>query len=446
MNIYKTGIALLLSFLLISGCVSSSQKQAPAKSKTEQAVLVQDHIVRGEALELDGLYTQALEQYELALTVDPKDEVAAGHRKKVLAVLWNLAQDHYNKGLALDEQGKYEAARKEYLSALQNWPDHKEARAKLTPGGVSEETDKYIVHELAYGESVSILGKIYYGDFKTYPIIGKFNNLEDVTKVRVGQKLKIPVIQGFTLSTLKARHQEYLKSLETQAEDNAYQEALEIQAEKPPPRDETIKTEPEPQEMAAPEEVEEEPDKAAAEEEAVLTEEEAVPEEKAAPEEPAEEEAVVQEPAPPSSYDQALEFFNSKKYAQAIPLFETAQKEDPQSQDIRSLLFDSHFQQGLAQFNREEYLEAKASFESALVQDSSCEKCPGYIEKCESTYKEKHYNLGIHYFGKEQLEKAIKEWKMVKEIDPEYKDVAPNLKKAELLYKRLETIKQGSQE
>ncbi len=52
----------------------------------------------------------------------------------------------------------------------------------------------------------------------------------------------------------------------------------------------------------------------------------------------------------------------------------------------------------------------------------------------------------IHYFGKEQLKEAIDEWKLVKKIDPDYKDLAPNLKKAELLYERLESIKQGKAE
>lgn len=438
MNIYKTGILVVFTAFLVSGCVSSSG--TPGKSKMEQASLVLDHIARGEALELDELYTKALEQYELALTIDPADEVAAIHKKKVLSILWNQAQDHYNKGLVLDEQGKYEAARKEYLSALQNWPDHKEAKAKLTPGGVSEATDKYIVHELAYGESVSILGKIYYGDLKTYPIIGKFNNLEDVTKVQVGQKLKIPVIQGVSLSDLQARHEEYLESRETDKssadEEQAYQEAVEIKAEEKvtPPMVDTGDTVPPSQETAVPEEPTE------GQKTAMVKEEELSPPLKEEPEQEKEEAAL------PLPYNEALVFYNNKQYDQAIPLLKEAREKDPQNRDIQSMLFDSHFQYGLIQFQKEEFLEAKESFESALAQDPSCEKCPGYIEKCETTFKEKHYNLGIHYFGKEQLEKAINEWKMVKEIDPGYKDVSPNLKKAELLYERLESIKQGAKE
>jgi len=147
----------------------------------------------------------------------------------------------------------------------------------------------------------------------------------------------------------------------------------------------------------------------------------------------------------PSPYDQALALYTGKKYEQAIPLFEAAQKENPLDKDLNTHLFESYFQLGLAQFNAEKYLPAKKSFQSAFSQDSSCEKCPDYIKKCEDTYKEKHYNLGIHYFGKEQLKEAIEEWERVKAIDPGYKELGPNLKKAELLYERLESIKKANQ-
>ena len=146
------------------------------------------------------------------------------------------------------------------------------------------------------------------------------------------------------------------------------------------------------------------------------------------------------------NYEQGIDLFNKKKYPEAITSFMAAAELDPKNESLLDYLFNSHFQQGLALFNSKEYLSAKDHFESALKYDENCEKCPDYIEKCEETYKEKHYNLGIHYFGKEQLSKAIEEWNLVKEIDPDYKEVTPNLKKAEMLYKRLESIKQGKAE
>ncbi|MDX2441401.1 MAG: tetratricopeptide repeat protein, partial [Desulfobacterales bacterium] len=394
-----------------------------------EAGLVEQYIARGDNLENQDRFSSALEQYELALTIEPGNVSAVQHKKQVLLRLWNRAQDHFNRGVILDKQGKYDAARKEYLSALQNWPDHKQAKEKLTSGGVTDQTDDYITHILAYGESVSKLGLIYYGDLKTYPVIGKFNNLADVTKVRVGQKLKIPVVEGISLDHLQQAQQAYVNSLKVKEKTDypplpmVKKDTKEMET---PPELPMETVQPDPPETLLPEkEVTKEVEK---EMETVI--------------EPPEEKMVIKEPVP-ISYDPAVELFNKKEYAQAIPLFEAAQKGDPENESLRNYLFESHFQLGLIQFNSDQYLPAKSSFESALDYDVFCEMCPDYIEKCEKTYKEKHYNLGIHYFGKEQLKEAIDEWKLVKKIDPDYKDLAPNLKKAELLYERLENIKQG---
>ena len=198
----------VLLMIVISGCVSVDPVLRQFESK--ETKLVRQYVAKGEALEKESRLSSALEQYKLALTVDPGSEEALQHRENVLSKLWEKAQWHYKKGLELDSQGKFDAARKQYLSALQNWPDYKEAKAKLTPGSVTGSGGDYIVHTLKYGESVSQLAKIYYGDFKKHTIIGKFNLLKDVTMVRVGEKLKIPVTQNVSLKDLKLKQENYL--------------------------------------------------------------------------------------------------------------------------------------------------------------------------------------------------------------------------------------------
>jgi tetratricopeptide (TPR) repeat protein len=168
----------------------------------------------------------------------------------------------------------------------------------------------------------------------------------------------------------------------------------------------------------------------------------------ASPEAPESIPAEESTPGPPVEtnidYDQAMALFEQKKYGKAIPLFKKAKAAEPDNSRIDTNLFESYFQQGLTQFNKEQYLEARQSFSSAVQYNDACEQCRTYIKTCEDTYKEKHYNLGIHYFGKEQLEQAINEWEKVEDIDPDYKDVQSNLKKARILYERLESIKQSN--
>ena len=438
MNTKKKLFALLLSLCLLSSCVAQQ-----AAKKTEEPTLTEQYIMKGKSYEDQGRLQSALEQYELALTVDANNRSALNHKKKVEAALYKIARQHYEKGLAFDEQGRYDLARKQYLSALQNWPDYTEAKEKLSPGGVSLDSDNYILHTLRKGQSVSKLSQIYYGDLKYYPIIGKFNNMADVTRVRVGERLKIPALYGLTVKDLKEKHDLYIKDRKGMLEkktDLLQPEVVEPAKPAEPPQepdtpeileipDDTAKT-PEPSDVPEPSDATEIP---------------------VSPEEPEEPESVPVEestPVPPVEtnidYDKAMAFFQQKKYGQAIPLFKKAEAADPDNRRIGTNLFESYFQQGLIQFNKEQYLEARQSFSSAVQYNDACDQCRTYIKTCEDTFKEKHYNLGIHYFGKEQLEQAINEWEQVEDIDPEYKDVQSNLKKARTLYERLESIKRSN--
>jgi len=465
-------IAILLAAVLAGiGCVTSDppQKVRTPDQKTAEQQLVQEHIAKGRSFEEQRSYSSALEQYELALAIDPANKTAARHKKTVRQTLLKRAEEYYQQGLKLDEKGKYSAAKQAYLRALQNWPDHTRAKEKMLPDGIRDENIPHITHTLTYGESVSKLGLIYYGDLMTYPVIGKFNNLEDVTQVRVGKKLKIPVIPGTSLSDLQQRQTDYLASLK--AEKAGMEKLSEKQTE---PLSTTAvngsSDTPLPGQHAETQHAETQTSETQTSETQTSETQtsEAVPTESG----PSSQDADISDlsQAPPIEkdltasietavyggkkpdkdtvdsdlYDRAMVLFNQKKYEQAIPLFEDLKKAAPENDRFNQFLFNSYFQLGLIQYDSDLFLPAKASFESALSYDASCQMCPGYIEKCETTYKEKHYNLGIHYFGKEQLEKAIVEWEQVADLDPAYKDVASNLKKAQLLQKRLESIKKST--
>jgi tetratricopeptide (TPR) repeat protein len=483
MKNYKLLTVAVLFAVLISGCVASSKKPVPHETN-----LARQHIAKGETLERENRFSSALEQYKLALTIEPENKEAHRHKIKVLSLLWEKAQHHYRTGLQFDKQGKHEAARKEYLSALQNWPEYKEAKERLTPSGVVDEATDYIVHTLLYGESVSQLSMIYYGDFKKYSVIGKFNVLTDVTKVRVGEKLKIPVIEGIPLLTLQQKQKDYLNLQATRgsAANDKPEEEIKTQTIEASTAPETIvqpdEEIPEPEQDPAEETVQEVmsssedtvqeliPTVDESVEEVLSTSDERLEEIIPTPEETVEEiipttpeetvqvaivpsEDTTHEIIPPPSeeevpnhYALGTKLFDKKKYPAAIPLFLAAAELDPDNETLIDYLFESHFQQALILFNSKDYLAAKDNFESALKYNANCEKCQDYIEKSVATYKEKHYNKGIHYFGKELLDKAIKEWKLVKEIDPDYKKVTPNLRKAQMLFKRLESIKQSTVE
>lgn len=441
MKTKKNLFALLLSLCVLASCVS---KQAP--KKTVEPNLSGQYIQTGESYEDQGRLQSALEQYELALTVDADNRSALDHKKKVEAVLYEIARQHYETGLALDEQGRYDEARRQYLSALQNWPDHTQAKERLSPGGVSMESKAYILHTLLDGQSVSKLSLIYYGDLKSYPIIGKFNNMADVTRVRAGDKLKIPALRGVTVEDLQKRHNAYMKErLEKREKQTGPLQTEVVVPEEPAAPLEPAELPQAPDSLEYPDNTEpaQTPEPSKAGEPSDATEVPPTPEKPEAVS--AEESTPVPSVEKTTDYDQAMTLFQQKKYGQAIPFFKKAQVEDPDNKLIGANLFESYFQQGLTQFKKEQYLDARQSFLSAMLyNDEACNQCRTYIKTCEDTYKEKHYNLGIHYFGKEQLEQSINEWEQVEKIDPDYKDVQSNLKKARTLYERLESIKQSN--
>nr|NIM97817.1 hypothetical protein [candidate division Zixibacteria bacterium] len=115
----------------------------------------------------------------------------------------------------------------------------------------------------------------------------------------------------------------------------------------------------------------------------------------------------------------------------------------PEDSVTREYLAKSHFQQGLLLFAKEDYLAARDAFKATLQFDKDCDKCERNIQECEERYKDVHYGKGLSYFGDEKLADAIREWELVSALDPQYKDVDKNLKKARALLERLESIRRS---
>jgi len=61
----------------------------------------------------------------------------------------------------------------------------------------SADNDKmqtYQVHTVKGGDSLSKIANEYYGDYSKAAVIAKFNNIKDIDRLNIGQKIKIPVL------------------------------------------------------------------------------------------------------------------------------------------------------------------------------------------------------------------------------------------------------------
>jgi len=73
----------------------------------------------------------ALEQYQLALTVDPSNAEALQRKDELSQKLNRMADGRYYLGMKYYREGKYGLARKAFLTALKYQPDHPKASKML---------------------------------------------------------------------------------------------------------------------------------------------------------------------------------------------------------------------------------------------------------------------------------------------------------------------------
>lgn len=186
----KAGIVgIIILFVWAGGCATFGT-QSPKQ-------LADEYTAKAQQSEAQGDLVAALEQYKLVLTVDPDNPLARGKRNAIEPQLKQRAEEHYQSGLKFYRQGQYRPARQEFLTALHYNPDHTEAKEILnTVRKELEQVKRYIVHTVQGDETIATLAERYYGDYRKFHLIAEYNELEDATKVGVGQEIKIPVIEG----------------------------------------------------------------------------------------------------------------------------------------------------------------------------------------------------------------------------------------------------------
>lgn len=174
------------------------------KGDTELLALAREYEEKKE-------FKKALNTLKEIQSNDPYNRDISSRIKKLETGLNDAVQKHLAAGKSLFKAGNQEASQKEFLMVLFLDPENREALgflrelsdtaagpARKPEEGMSEGMSKqykdYIEHTLLPGESLSILAQMYYGDKMKYDIIADFNDIKDVNKVRVGQKILVPVL------------------------------------------------------------------------------------------------------------------------------------------------------------------------------------------------------------------------------------------------------------
>jgi tetratricopeptide (TPR) repeat protein len=482
-----------LGWLLITLCGCQTILAPLGLQKSSKA-----YIEQARKDESRGDLVAALEQYKRAQTIDPNQPQVNDRIKSLEKKLDELAEAHYQAGVRFRDKGKWGLAKKEFLEALRYRPDYKNAAAMLKERQPSE-TRTFIIHKIAPGESISKLALKFYGDYKKYYHIANFNNLSNAAQVRVGQRIMIPVIKGVSLDDLKRIE----SSSKTQPPPEKMASAPAPAPEMPSPA-ETMQPAPvgkpaeKPPEPSASQPAPSGPeDQVAAYRQTGI----ALFKEKNYAEAIVELQKVVDavpDDAEAGSYiarayvqmgkadladnrlaeaktafATALKYdkhcsecrklldrsrtieaaglrkkgetlFKNNQFEKAIATLDRAVALNPDDAAAKDLLFQAYFQNALKLYDKQDYLAASGAFQKAAAIKPDCSQCKQYIEDSNQAYKDFYYNQGIIYFGQEKLKEAIIAWKKVAAVDPNYKDVQQNLKKATLLNNRLERIRKSN--
>ena len=389
-------IGFVVLMAVVGGCTHmaeymGSDPGAPKKKLT----LDEEYVRKGKKYEVKGDLVAAYKQYTLAISVNPSNREAVNNRKLVEKELRSLADKHYKKGLDYQNQGRIGHARRQFLIALRLWPDYPQAVRMLTSRKRPKpKKEKYIVHTIKPGETLSMVAKTYYGDYRKFTVIAKYNKISDNSKIEVGQKIKVPEIRGTTL--LAGKKKIKTKSRKIPSPLVWYDLPME-----------TTETE-DPSKAKVKEKVEEKNE----------------------------------EPDQVAIYrDHAIELFNESKYHEASIEFNKVLNVSPEDSTALKYAYESHFHQAMALYENEDYLRARDQFKASLRYRNDCRECRAYIKESENLYKEIHYKKGIEYFGKELLIEAIDEWELVQAVDPDYKRAAYLIGKANTILKKLEKLK-----
>ena len=385
-------VAIVCFAILITG-YAVPVKEVPLDKMPD---LSQGYIQAGMHDKASGDLLAALRNFKLALTVDPNNQEAKRGCNRLATEIRSSAKKHYDAGLTLQRKGQYSLAKKEFLTALRLYPDYQEARELLTSRGLLTskkqiKIEGHVIHKIKPGESLSKLAAFYYGDYRKFPIIAKYNNLGDAAALSVGQELKIPEIKGTELMASQEGTEKKPAAIDS-GSGNWEKDLVKAEGKGPS----------EGYEMALEKE---------------------------------EEEQVA------GYHDLGVELFNNKQYRKAAIEFNKVLSSNPDDSVALNYLYKCYFLQAVALYEQKEYLAARDQFKVSLKYKNDCQQCHKYMNKCENSYKKLHYKQGMRFYNKERLNEAIREWELVKKEDPNYKRVNYLIDKAQTILNKLNELK-----
>jgi len=158
--------------------------------------LVARHREKALKLERSGDLRRALDEWQIALTLEPHNAAAREGQARLEARLQRALASRLRQGQEALRRGAQLEARRNFLAALALDPGNKVAFETLRDR-VKE--IHFVSHTVARGETLASIADRYYGDRLRSEVIWEMNQLS--SRPKAGSQLKIPEIPGVPFRT-----------------------------------------------------------------------------------------------------------------------------------------------------------------------------------------------------------------------------------------------------
>jgi len=340
--------------------------------------LVERHRERAEALEKDGQLRRAMDEWKIALTIDPSDEKSKKGMTALEGRIEKAVTERIEAGKAALGRGVQPEARRQFLAALALDPTNKVAFQALQNEARDVESINYTVKQ---GDTLASLAQRFYGDRSRLEVIWETNQLPPNPKLTPGMTLKIPEIPGVPF-----------------VHPEAPRKAPTTTAALPP----------------AP----------------------SAPKPEAAP---AEEEP--QQPQVNPMLAEAREALDRKDWNEALSDVDRFLATSPGNADGIAVKKQALYQQGKTQLDSRRYTESYRALVQLARLQPDYEDSAKLLQQARARAVEQHYAQGLRLYQEEKLAEAISEWRLVLDLDPQHANAKKNLDQAEKLQKALDQRK-----
>ena len=191
----RLGLLMIVGLSLVLGACAGapSRPEVAAPPVPAPDVLLESHKQKAAGLERDGNLRRALEEWKIALTINPNDATARERKQRLEGQIERAVADRIRQGREALKREAYLEARRHFLAALALDPTNRVAFNALQ---TEVKEIRFLTHTVSRGETLATIAERYYGDRSRSEVIWQINGLPPNPRLVPGSTLKIPEIPG----------------------------------------------------------------------------------------------------------------------------------------------------------------------------------------------------------------------------------------------------------